>query len=983
MLHTAVCVIAVVVTLKGGEPKKILPILPPFTRCGQCSCNGSTVDCSNQGWTTLHLSGLPESAASLSLRNNSISYLGPGVFASFISLRSLDLSSNVIVNISGDAFSSLKGLTELNLANNRITLMEGTSCAEKQFADLISLTNLDLSFNHLHNVSCSVAASFGTSLRWLALSHNGYFSNKNPRLLSSLNNLTFLDLSHNGMDTLNVEMFQDAILIQVLNLSHNQIPLNNESYPLDLFHQLGPSLVELRVEGNHNVSCHTENFSYPDQALQQLSHLRRLHMDGLPNAEFGPGFKGMTLLETLSLSGLEDSTCTINSLTNKTFQYFPHSLRSLNLTKCNISRIEMDVFRPLRHLHTLDLSFNLDLGFDTLGNAFYGLQGSDLQELHINNIIPPYAMCVMITPQNTRFFKETKLKVIRARGNRLEVFCKGALLNMPDSLKIVTLDKNNLGFGSYLKDLESLKNLQEIHNDGQAVAYEPPTEYPPDQLQHCSAGVVAEGAIPGLNCHRRWHTEDFPLTTWTPELTGESNLGPSSLQRLNKLVYTLPPKLLTYVSRWNKLYYKILEVQFNATNSLKILNLSKNILTTWIGPIYGLTKLSSLDLSSNFAYNVSKTFFEQLESLKVLIISDNKLRSVIEHDKDGELFAPLKKLQSLFLSRNDLNVVPENVFQGLVALQSLVLSHNEVFTFNVSISHMKNLSLLDLSFNYIHFLPKKITDHLDSVAEYRHVLLDLTYNPIACTCQHIDFLTWIDNSKVAFRFEEEMTCFMSDGGMHERTNVFAVIQSLQDTCTDKFGILVGAVSCAFCLLVAVLSALVYRYRWKLRYLYYASRLAYRRLQSCDDDNDDFEFDAFVSYSSEDNDFVHGELLEELETRAGLRLNVHNRDFIPGRPIPSNIVSAVQSSRRTLVVLSRELVQSEWCHYEMQMATMEAAHTGRDVLLFLLYEDVPSKQLPRDVLYNLQSSTYITFPGTRAEPSLVRDFWARLAQAVRQ
>ncbi|KAK7112989.1 toll-like receptor 4 [Littorina saxatilis] len=981
MLHIPLCAIAVVVTLKGGEPKKILPILPPFTRCGQCSCNGSTVDCSNQGWTTLHLSGLPESAASLSLRNNSISYLGPGVFASFISLRSLDLSANVIVNISEDAFSGLKGLTELNLAHNRLTLMKGTSCAEKRFADLISLTHLDLSFNHLHNASCSVAARFGTSLRWLALSHNGYFSSKNPRLLSSLNNLTCLDLSHNGMDTLSVEMFQDAIHLQVLNLSHNQIPHNNESYPLDLFQLLGPSLVELRVEGNHNVSCHTENFSYPDQALQQLSNLRRLHMDGLPNAEFGPGFKGMTLLETLSLSGLDDSMCTINSLTNKTFQYLPHSLRSLNLTKCNISRIEKDVFRPLRHLHTLDLSFNLDLGFDTLGNAFYGLQGSDLQELHINYIIHPYAMCVMLTPQNTRFFKKTKLKVISARGNRLQVFCKGALLNMPDSLEKVTLDNNNLGFGSYLKDLESLKNLQIIHNDG-LVAFESPTEYPPDQLQQCSAGVVDEREVAGLNCHRRWHTEDFPLTTWTPELTGESNLGPSSLQRFNKLVYTLPPQLNTYVSRRNKFYYRILEVEFNATNSLEILNLSNNILPTWIGPIYGLTKLRTLDLSGNFAYNVSKTFFEKLESLTVLVISDNRLRSVIKDNKDGEMFSPLKKLRSLFLSRNDLNVVPENVFQGLVALQYLVLSHNEVFIFNVSISHMKNLSFLDLSFNHIHFLPKKITDHLDSVAEYRRVRLDLTYNPISCTCQHIDFLAWIDNSKVAFRFEEEMTCFMSDGVMHGKTNVFSVIQSLQDTCTDKFGILVGAMSCAFCLLSVMFSALVYRYRWKLRYLYYASRLAYRRLQTCDNDNDDFEFYAFVSYSSEDNDFVHGELLEELETRAGLRLNVHNRDFIPGRPIPSNIVSAVQSSRRTLVVLTRELVQSEWCHYEMQMATMEAAHTGRDVLLFLLYEDVPSQQLPRDVLYNLQSSTYITFPGTRAEPSLVRDFWARLAQAIR-
>ncbi|PVD38460.1 hypothetical protein C0Q70_01075 [Pomacea canaliculata] len=38
--------------------------------------------------------------------------------------------------------------------------------------------------------------------------------------------------------------------------------------------------------------------------------------------------------------------------------------------------------------------------------------------------------------------------------------------------------------------------------------------------------------------------------------------------------------------------------------------------------------------------------------------------------------------------------------------------------------------------------------------------------------------------------------------------------------------------------------------------------------------------------------------------------------------------------------------------------MDAVHTGRDVLVFLLYEDIPSHELPRHVLYNLQSSTYM-------------------------
>ncbi|KAK7112988.1 toll-like receptor 4 [Littorina saxatilis] len=959
------------------------PSMPStFIPCGPCMCNGSVVDCSSRGLTSVPSCGLPATATSLSLRNNSISYLGHGIFTRFLSLRWLDLSFNLLRNISVDLFQSLP-LTTLNLAHNHLVFGNGTNCIETPFANLVSLTHLDLSYNNLHNVSCAVVESNVSNLHWLDLSHNLYSLSTEPRLLKYLGKLAILDLSHNYLNSLSEHLFQDVRALQSLNLSQNQIPLNNNAYPLGVFAMLSNTLTELRLEGNCDASYSRENFSYPDKTFYQLTSLKYLQLDGLPNLEFGSGFEGMTSLTNLSLSGKDGGFCFINSLTNKTFLHVPQSLRSLHLSNCNITRIEMDAFRPLQHLHTLDLSFNLDLGFETLGNAFYSLQGSDLQELHINSIIHPYAMCVMVTPRNTRFFKHTHLETIHARGNRLEVFCEGALRNMPDSLKFVSVDENELGFGSYFKDLGHLKNLREIHNDGHKNAFEPPTEYPPDQMQQCSTGNVEELTDSGMNCHSPWHPEDFSLKTWEPQQTSSRKRRSSALHTSGKLLYTLPPNLETYVSRWDKLYYQILEVEFNTSNYLTVLNLCNNLLTTWIGPVTGLTKLVTLDLSNNFAHNVSTRFFHTLTSLKVLNVSRNFLRLIIENDTSGELFEPLHTLQSLYVSKNYLNAVPPNVFRGLINLQNLVLSHNSIFHFDVNISHMKNLSLLDLSYNYIRFLPQSVMDHLDSVAEYQQVTVDITFNSIACTCQHVDFLTWILTSKVKFRSSNRLSCLMSDGGVRERINVFDVIQSLQKSCTDKSGILVGAVSCAFCLLVAMFSALVYRYRWKLRYLYYASRLAYRRLQTCDDDNDDFEFDAFVSYSSEDNDFVHGELLEELETRAGLRLNVHNRDFIPGRPIPSNIVSAVQSSRRTLVVLSRELVQSEWCHYEMQMATMEAAHTGRDVLLFLLYEDVPSQQLPRDVLYNLQSSTYITFPGTRAEPSLVRDFWARLAQAIRQ
>lgn len=104
-----------------------------------------------------------------------------------------------------------------------------------------------------------------------------------------------------------------------------------------------------------------------------------------------------------------------------------------------------------------------------------------------------------------------------------------------------------------------------------------------------------------------------------------------------------------------------------------------------------------------------------------------------------------------------------------------------------------------------------------------------------------------------------------------------------------------------------------------------------------------------------------------------------RSRLPGQYIASSVVDSVQRSRHTLIILTRALLQSEWCRYELQMALMEEAHSDRDVPIFLLYDDVPSQELPHEVLFNIQAHSYIEFPHSEInrEP-----FWKRLSEALR-
>ncbi len=70
------------------------------------------------------------------------------------------------------------------------------------------------------------------------------------------------------------------------------------------------------------------------------------------------------------------------------------------------------------------------------------------------------------------------------------------------------------------------------------------------------------------------------------------------------------------------------------------------------------------------------------------------------------------------------------------------------------------------------------------------------------------------------------------------------------------------------------------------------------------------YDVFISYNSADQIWVRTELLPRLE-QTGLRVAIDYRDFIVGMPRLENVERAVESSRRTIAVLTPEWLASDW------------------------------------------------------------------------
>lgn len=82
--------------------------------------------------------------------------------------------------------------------------------------------------------------------------------------------------------------------------------------------------------------------------------------------------------------------------------------------------------------------------------------------------------------------------------------------------------------------------------------------------------------------------------------------------------------------------------------------------------------------------------------------------------------------------------------------------------------------------------------------------------------------------------------------------------------------------------------------------------------------DEYVYDAFISYNQKDGEWVETILQPPLE-RAGLRLCLPDRDFAIGVPRIINMENAVARSRTTLLILTPNWGDSQWSEFEGLLA----------------------------------------------------------------
>ncbi|XP_044286867.1 toll-like receptor 2 [Varanus komodoensis] len=683
--------------------------------------------------------------------------------------------------------------------------------------------------------------------------------------------------------------------------------------------------------------------------------------------------------------------------------YFLKKLEHLDLSQNNLTRLSPSWFRHLSSLQKLNIKGNyyFELGETPL---FSNLQ--NLSYLYLGNDINFYAL------RRQDLQGISVLEELEIKGQKLQLYEPRTL----ESMKLI----NHIFMNFFSANISS-QIITDIHTSVVCLELRDIVwmNSPPFPFFHIDVPIAARKIvlqnvqvsddsfvqfIPILDLMYQLH--EFEITDCKLHGTGVfhgiekvattiqvitiRNLTIDIFYAFSDLFTVIPiVKNITRVTVENSKVYLVTCELARAFHSLLYLDLSMNLL---LEPYLnfslcqgGWPKLQTLNVSQNslkridlvaesssrmvdlFSLDISQNSFERMpdscvwpKNLKYLNISGSKVSKLtkcipqslevldVSNNNIQEFILIMPNLQELYIRNNKLKVLPDAVF--IPSARILNIRGNKVFLFS--------------------------EEQLQKFARLER--LDARYNTFLCSCAFLAFInSYPGISRICVGWPENYICDSPDLVRGKQVGVATL------PVTECHLTLILSFSCILIFLSVLVGAtLCYKFHvlWYIQMIW-AWLQAKRKPQR--DHSKEICYDAFVSYSEEDSAWVEDVMVQELEqANPPFKLCLHKRDFQPGKWIVDNIIDSIEKSNKTLFVLSKSFVKSEWCKYELDFSHFRFFDENNDAAILILLEPIPEKTIPKrfcKLRKLMNTKTYLEWPMDE-EQQLI--FWFNLKTAIK-
>ncbi|KAK3103816.1 hypothetical protein FSP39_022144 [Pinctada imbricata] len=744
--------------------------------------------------------------------------------------------------------------------------------------------------------------------------------------LSGLQYLSILNLANNRIEDISSDAFSDLVELQILDLSDNRLvfeSLQNETF------STARSITQLFIQNNRYDP-------YPAGALSVLSSLSTLYIDVFDGFQFGEEF-----LSLRNLSKIEFIPRNKFSLRNKSFSGLSNSpIKYLDLQFSGMLYLPIDpyVLSPIRYLHGININIRLSANIKDALSMMNGLRNMDMEYIRANGNLKTVSVPVILEEEDMLPLLSICVRSLDLSDNDISAFPFQTFFGSRFSSCLQTLDvgDNNINGGNYIPFLQYLFFPNIIRLDFSNM----------NPVPRCSTlkSNIKTGTIPRLQV-----SMILPNTLTT--INGSCNY----------MYSTHEPPYITFI--------------FHAPG-LTVVDLSETGIR-FCDPAWNITyhtDIRELDISGWHCQILNPLFLSTITTLEILTFQRSHLSEGLRSDTKGKFLSGITSLKMVDLSGNGLSYFNNHTFTDQShSLQSIILDNNDFDHIPYCIFNTINLQTLSLKNNKISKLSKS---DMSIVKSYRNIRIELNGNRFDCSCLALDSIKWMMSNVYKIADFDKLRC--QDSSMTIK-NITDRMRAFELQCVSAFWLKLSATCLVLLLSFGVIVVLLLRYRVALEYFYLRARMFLSRYRPLSE-SQAYTYDAFLSYSNRDSDWVINVLYSHLTINLNKQVCFHDKDFQVGHWISDEIIRCIDESRKVIFIVTHHFLESEWTTYELEMARMHAFRSERNGLIIIMKDKVPIKSMPNTLKKIWWRVVCLELPHEQSSDSESL-FWSKLKHAL--